>query len=335
LDVALAVNGREAVERVRREAFDAVLMDVQMPVMDGYAATDEIRKWEGGRRKRGGPPLPIIAMTANAMSGDSVKSIAAGMNAHITKPIDPGLLFETLVQWIPPKRQRRRASTVHASLAGRSRAGTADELVLPEELSGFNLAEGLSRLQGNRALYRRLLQNFADQHRHERDTLRRALDHGDFDQMRQRVHAIKGVAGNLAAKPLQAAAAVLERRIQSVHSGGTTDTETLATALEDFTDALDLTMNDDDSLILSGGDRREPCALDVPPPQAPEIAGDIIAGLRAAAELGDVSELTALARVISERPGELFATGDRIRMMAEEFDFEGILELVAELEALR
>jgi HPt (histidine-containing phosphotransfer) domain-containing protein len=153
--------------------------------------------------------------------------------------------------------------------------------------------------------------------------------------MRQRVHAIKGVAGNLAAKPLQAAAAVLERRIQSVHSGGTTDTETLATALEAFTAALDLTLNAADSLILSGGDRREPCALDVPPPQAPEIAGDIIAGLRAAAELGDVSELTALARVISERPGELFATGDRIRMMAEEFDFEGILELVAELEALR
>ncbi len=336
LDVALAVNGREAVDRVRWEVFDAVLMDVQMPVMDGYAATREIRRWEGGMPNKGLPPIPVIAMTANAMSGDPAKSIAAGMNAHITKPIDPGLLFETLAQWIPPGGQRRRASTVHASSAGRPRAGTPNEPVLPEELPGFDLAEGLRRLQGNRALYRRLLLNFADQHRHESETLRCALDAGDFDHMRHRVHAIKGVAGNLAAKPLQAAAAVLDGLIKSVHpSEGAADAEALTTALEAFNAALDVALSAVASLIPAGGNRTEPCAEGFPPALAPKIAADIAAGLRVAAELGDVSELTALARGLSARPGKLLATGDRIRRMAEDFDFEGILKLVAELEALR
>jgi len=336
LDVVLAVNGREAVERVRREAFDAVLMDVQMPVMDGYAATDEIRKWEDGRRKRGVPPLPIIAMTANAMSGDSVKSIAAGMNAHITKPIDPGLLLETLILWIPSGERRRRASAVNASSAGRPRAGPSDEHVLPEELSGFDLAEGLRRLQGNRALYRRLLLDFVDRHRHESDTLRRALDNGDLGHVRHRVHAIKGVAGNLAAKPLQAAAAGLEGLIKSVDSEGAADAKALAPALEAFTAALEVALNAADSLMPAGGDRRELCTEGAAAPTpAQEMAAGITAGLRAAAEMGDVSELIALARDSSARPGALSAIGDRIRRMAEDFDFEGILKLVAELEALR
>ncbi len=336
LDVALAVNGREAVGRIRREVFDAVLMDVQMPVMDGYAATDEIRKWEGGKRKRGVPPLPIIAMTANAMSGDSVKSIAAGMNAHITKPIDPGLLLETLVQWIPDGERRRRASAVNASSAGRPWAGSSDEHLLPEELPGFDLAEGLRRLQGNRALYRRLLLNFVDQHRHESDTLRRALDDGEFGHVRYRVHAIKGVAGNLAAKPLQKAAAVLEGLIKSVDSEGSPDAKALAIALEAFTAALAVALNAADSLMPAGGDRRDPGAggaADRLPAQ--EMAAGIAAGLRAAVELGDVSELIALARDISAGPGGFSAIGGRIRRMAEDFDFEGILKLVAELESLR
>jgi HPt (histidine-containing phosphotransfer) domain-containing protein len=198
------------------------------------------------------------------------------------------------------------------------------------------LGEGLRRLQGNRALYRRLLLNFADQHRHESKTLRRALDAGDFGHVRHRVHAIKGVAGNLAAKPLQAAAAVLDGLIKSAnHSEGATDAGALTTALEAFNAALSFTLNAVASLMPADGDRTEPAAGGAGPTHTPEMAAGIAAGLRAAAELGDVSELTALARGISARPGNLSATGDRIRRMAEDFDFEGILKLVAELEAQR
>jgi HPt (histidine-containing phosphotransfer) domain-containing protein len=270
------------------------------------------------------------------MSGDSVKSIAAGMNAHITKPIDPGLLLETLARWVPSGEQRRQASAPRASSAGQRRAGMPDESVLPEDLPGFDLAEGLRRLQGNEALYRRLLLNFADQHRHEIDAFRRALDNGDLGYVRRRLHAIKGVAGNLAAKPLQKAAAELEGLIQSVDSVAAADAEVLATARDAFTAALEIALNAADSLIPAGGDRTDPGAGGAPAPTpAPEMAADFTNGLKAAAELGDVSELIALARDRSARSGELAAIGDRIRRMTEDFDFEGILKLVAELEARR
>jgi len=336
LEVVLAANGREAVERAGREVFDAVLMDVQMPVMDGYAAAREIRKREAGMRSKGLSPIPVIAMTAHAMSGDAAKSLAAGMNDHITKPIDPGTLLETLSKWIKPWGQMHPAPIGPAPAAvAPFPAGTPQEPILPEELPGFDLTEGLRRLQGNRTLYRRLIRNFADQHRHEDETLRRALDAGDFDRARQRMHAIKGVAGNLAAKSLQAATVTLERRIRPAGLGRTPDAEALHTAFRDFTAALAVTVASAGSLIPAGSDGKKGSAGGATPALAPEITANITAGLRAAAELGDVSELTALARGICVGSGELSATGGRILQMAEDFDFEGILILVAELEALR
>jgi CheY-like chemotaxis protein len=323
------------VDRVTHEDFDAVLMDVQMPVMDGYAATEEIRKWEGGRRKGGVPPLPIIAMTANAMSGDSVKSIAAGMNAHITKPIDPGLLFETLARWVPSGERRPRASAMNASSAGRRRAGMPDEPFLPEDLPGFDLAEGLRRLQGNETLYRRLILNFADQHRHEIDALRRALENRDWDHVRHRVHAIKGVAGNLAAKPLQAAAAGFEGLISAADPKGALDAKSLTNAFEVLDAALQTTVNAADALRPAGDDQTRYGLEGAAPARPPEIGTDLTAALRAAAELGDGSELVELAQGLSESAGEFSAIGDRIRRMAEDFDFEGILKLVAEFDAMR
>jgi CheY-like chemotaxis protein len=96
LPVSIATNGDEAVRAVKEKVFEAVLMDVQMPVMDGYQATREIRKDE--RLK----DLPIIAMTAHAMAGDHERCLEAGMNDYVSKPVDPEKLFSTLVKWIKP-----------------------------------------------------------------------------------------------------------------------------------------------------------------------------------------------------------------------------------------
>ncbi len=123
LIVTLANNGQEAVNAVKESNYDAVLMDVQMPVMDGYTATRKIREWEVGMRnaecgmgnKIGedsdlkseiNTVVPIIAMTAHAMAGDEDKSLQAGMNGHVTKPIDPDQLFATLQKWIQPSEKR-------------------------------------------------------------------------------------------------------------------------------------------------------------------------------------------------------------------------------------
>jgi signal transduction histidine kinase/DNA-binding response OmpR family regulator len=117
LNVTLATNGQEAVNAVKENKYDAVLMDVQMPVMDGYTATRTIREWElkatepkdknqDSALSPQSSDLPIIAMTAHAMAGDEDKSLQAGMNGHVTKPIDPDQLFATLQKWIKPLAER-------------------------------------------------------------------------------------------------------------------------------------------------------------------------------------------------------------------------------------
>jgi PAS domain S-box-containing protein len=334
LEVVLAVNGREAFERITRESFDAVLMDVQMPVMDGYAATKEIRKWECGRPQNNQSPIPIIAMTANAMSGDSAKSLAAGMNDHITKPIDSDTLFETLARWIARHARAGNApAPPAATAAGRSGGCFREEPDFPGELPGFDLAAGLRRLQGNRALYRRLLLDFAGRHRHEAEHLRRALDSGDFDRVRQRVHAVKGVAGNLAAVQLQAASKALEAAVLNAGPTQLPDAAELLNAHDVFKAALELTVAAAGSLAPLG------CASGGTPPtdathtHAPEVSAYRIAALRAAAESGDVGELAALARGLSADSHAGCAAGERILRMAEEFDVEGILHLLTMLEA--
>jgi PAS domain S-box-containing protein len=347
LEVALATNGREAVERVTRGGFDAVLMDVQMPVMDGYAATREIRKWEletQGVKLKGedlsassipypASGIPIIAMTAHAMSGDSAKSLAAGMNDHITKPIDPTALFETLARWIKPGTRFRRASALpDPDAACRSGGSPPEEPGLPDMLPGFDLGEGLRRLRGNGVLYRRLLVNFADQFSGAAKALRRALDEGDLGCLAQQVHAIKGVAGNLAASSLQSASAALEVLVGQSCPAHPPRAVDLENAYGAFASALDLAVAAAGSLTPAGDSPIEPPRASAAPALRPEIAEDRLAALRAAAELGDVSELIALARDMSAGPGELSKTADRILRMAEDFDVEGILELIAKLK---
>jgi two-component system sensor histidine kinase/response regulator len=115
LNVALAADGQEGVSAVKESDYDVVLMDVQMPVMDGYKATREIRKDERFKE------LPIIAMTAHAMAGDEDKSLKAGMNDHVTKPIDPDQLFSTLQKWIKPSEKRLQDQQPEFLLSNMSR----------------------------------------------------------------------------------------------------------------------------------------------------------------------------------------------------------------------
>ena len=230
--VTVANNGQEALDRVRATSYDAVLMDVQMPVMDGYTATRKIRELEAQR-----PParrLPIIAMTAHAMSGDHEQSIAAGMNDHITKPIDPPRLFGTLAKWIGA----RGPAGKPAAAAPPKAIPSSGEQALPETLPEFDLAEGLQRLMGNRALYRKLLVNFATQYARADAEVRQALDAGDFDRAHGLVHAIKGVAGNLAAKGLQAQSVALEKLVKHADPANPPGKAELDAAFVAFRDAL-------------------------------------------------------------------------------------------------
>jgi two-component system sensor histidine kinase/response regulator len=203
-------------------------MDIQMPVMDGYTASREIRNMKSEIRN-----VPIIAMTAHAMAGDEQKSIEAGMNDHVTKPIDPDQLFATLQKWIKPVAERAAVQmpTVLDTPPEPDQV-VPEEDELPESLPGFDLAAGLSRLMGNKRLYRKLLVDFGTKYTETASEIREALAVGDFEQAHSLVHNLKGLAGNLEATELQTAAV----KIETIVKGQTKETTSDKELKQKFTD---------------------------------------------------------------------------------------------------
>jgi signal transduction histidine kinase/CheY-like chemotaxis protein len=191
----VAHNGREALDWLERESFDGVLMDVQMPVMDGYAATRAIRRtprWRG---------LPVIAMTANVMAGDREKALAAGMNDQIGKPLDINQMFMTMARWITP------SSTAPVELPP---AGD-DAVPLPERLPGVDIQAGLTTSNGSARTYLKLLRLFVEGQKGFVEQFRQARHGPDPDAPTRLAHTLKGVAGSIGAQPLAQLALALER----------------------------------------------------------------------------------------------------------------------------
>jgi PAS domain S-box-containing protein len=189
IDVTVAGDGRQALELLQRQRFDGVLMDCQMPVMDGYEATRLLRLQ---------PPLrdlPVIAMTANAMVGDRDKALAAGMNDHIVKPINVEEMFATLARWV-----RRAGAAAPAEVS-------VDSL---SNLPGVDVNIGRARTAGNDILYRRLLAMFADSQHNFAARFRAARASGDIVAATRAAHDLKSGAGTIGAIEVQAAAEALE-----------------------------------------------------------------------------------------------------------------------------
>jgi two-component system sensor histidine kinase/response regulator len=185
--VVIADNGSAAVEKALAPgpAFDAILMDLQMPGMDGFEATQAIRR----DRNRG--TLPIIAMTAHAFEQEKGKCLAAGMNDHVAKPVEPARLFATLLRWVRPV------------------------AIGPDgSLAGIDVATGLRRVGGNRALYDRLLGTFAQRWRDAGARIAEALAAQRIDDARRLAHTLKGTAATLGIDGISAQAADLETALR-------------------------------------------------------------------------------------------------------------------------
>jgi len=223
--VDVAENGQKAVDRVAQSLFagtpyDLVLMDMQMPVMDGVTATLEIRKDPRSNR------LPIVAMTANAMQADRDRCMRAGMNDFVAKPIEPDDLWRALGTWVRPRHSPLTSgSVVHA-------ANTADIQLPPglADIAGLDSALGLRRVMGKAPLYLRLLRLFATTHASTVDEITKALKAADWATAQRLVHTLKGVAGNIGASALQARATELEKALEATISGQTS-LETIHTPL--------------------------------------------------------------------------------------------------------
>ncbi len=206
LVVSLANNGKEAVDLVARMHFDAVLMDIHMPVMDGYEATRLIREMPGQES------LPIIAMTANAMAGDREKCLAAGMNDHVAKPIDPDLLFAALNTWVLPG---QRAVPTGMAIEPAASSATEAQYPLPDELPGIDLKAALKGTGGNAVLLLRILKNFLHDHANDARALRKALKEQDLELAQRIAHTLKGLAGAIGAHELRPAAIAMDAAIRS------------------------------------------------------------------------------------------------------------------------
>ena len=190
--VTVVDDGQQAVEILRHESFDGVLMDCQMPVMDGYTATRLVRQQPRLDR------LPIIAMTANAMVGDREKAIAAGMNDHIGKPLRIDEMFATLARWICPGESKETVEPTGPA---------ADRLDI---LPGIDIATWRRSGLGDESLYRRLLGMFLEQQQDFATRVSAALNADDMLTARRLAHTLKSVAGTLGAHGVEHAAAALE-----------------------------------------------------------------------------------------------------------------------------
>jgi two-component system sensor histidine kinase/response regulator len=207
LQVELAGNGIEAIAKLeaREDGFhDIVLMDMQMPLMDGLTATREIRK-----RLRF-LELPIVAMTANVMAAEREKCLEAGMNDHVGKPIDPASLFAVLGKWIRPK--SAPAETPPPARRPGAAAGPLDAR-LPD-IEGLDSELGLARAAGRKALYLSLLRKFAAGQADAPGRLQAALAAGEKATAQRIAHTAKGLAGTIGATALQEQAEALEAAIR-------------------------------------------------------------------------------------------------------------------------
>ncbi|TWB80054.1 signal transduction histidine kinase [Nitrospirillum amazonense] len=207
--VELAENGAIALERIAARRYDAVLMDVQMPVMDGLTASRRIREM-------GETALPIIAMTANAMASDRERCLAAGMNDYVSKPIDPDQLFAVLARWGQGRTEvagPRPLPLVPLPLVMGKPAEPVPERAI--DIPGIDAEEGLRRVRGKRALYADILKKFAA---NQRATPAAILDRwrsGDAATAERLAHTLKGVAGTIGAGEVQRAAAAVEAALRS------------------------------------------------------------------------------------------------------------------------
>ena len=230
LQATLAVNGEIALKLASEYDYDLILMDMQMPVMDGLAATRAIRRLPKGQR------VPILAMTANAFAEDRQRCLDAGMNDHIAKPVNPESLYTALIKWLPKNAVMPPAPATPEAKPATSMPTSPESLF--EHLRrnpDFDIDFGLHTVRGRPASYQRLLRSFAENHLGDAAQLRALANDDQFAEVARIAHNLKGVGGTLGLRAIHLAAQALNDHLHDSHH----DTALSRELTNGLADALD------------------------------------------------------------------------------------------------
>ena len=314
LQVTIAENGRKAVELAQDTSFDAILMDLQMPEMDGFEATRII---QGKSQEH----PPIIAMTANAMASDRERCLAAGMIDHVAKPIEPRILFETLVKWIPAF--KKELPPVEQNPEETSKKGTP----FPTHLNGIDIQTGLHRTNGNQELYTTLLKHFVKDHGNDDQVIITSIEQNDITLAHRTAHTLKGVAGGIGALALQESVQQVETALKEkeVHNLG----PMMVRLTRDLTEIVD-----DLEKKIMPPPQAAPNVSNAQPIDMEKLTSLLEVIQRMAEEMDpDIDEKTeALNRLLHAHDSIHKTQGLRLAEQAENMDFEEALETLSELK---
>ncbi|AYM79074.1 response regulator [Janthinobacterium agaricidamnosum] len=308
--VDIAGNGAIALAKIEENAYDGVLMDCQMPVMDGYQATRKLR--QDPRYSN----LPVIAMTANAMVGDKEKCLDAGMNDFIAKPIDVAQLFGTLARWIAPAAPQAMTSVA-----------AQPEAELPV-IAGLKMTDAMRRVGGNAALMRKLLDRFVETQFDAMQRIVAAIENNQLETAIREAHTLKGLAGNIGAGGLADSAARVEHLLSlGSHDGLPQALAACTLALDELVPKIVLAMQSRGNTAEAGGA--------VVAHVAPVDRAYLEAGLRELSQLLQQDDAQAVKHLDGIGP-VLVAAGQaeharQLKRMLGQYDFEGALAQLGEV----